>query len=315
MTANFFDVLGVKPLLGRTFTDQEDETNPNLVLISYSLWQRRYAGDPGVVNRSMPMDGVKHTILGVMPANFVFRDREIAFWRPIHLPPARKADRGSHYLNLVARLKPGVSIGQAREEMAALTSRIRQQFPDQDRLGVVLVPLREELLGKTRLAVLVLMGAAGCVLLIAAPTWRACSRPGGGPTAGNGGPRGPRAGRGRLIRQMVTEGMLLSLIGGALGLAIARAAMVFLAKLAPMGFAVTEQPHSTPACSGSPCCWLCSPAFCSASFRRSRPPAPRSTTRCGRAAGAESAAAAPRPVTLSWCWKSRRRWSSWSAPA
>ena len=88
VTPNFFDVLGVKPLLGRVFTEEEDRTDPNLVLISYGLWQRRYAGDSGILNRKMLMNGVKFTILGVMPRDFVFREREVAYWTPAHFTPS-----------------------------------------------------------------------------------------------------------------------------------------------------------------------------------------------------------------------------------
>ena len=237
-TANFFDVLGVKPILGRVFTEEEDRTNPNLILISYALWQRRYAGDPGVVNRDMLVNGVKHTILGVMPRDFVFQNREIAYWAPAHFSPAEMANRGSHYLNVVARLKPGVTIDRAREEMTAIAKRLEQQYPNNNsKIGAVVVPLREEILGKTRTGVMVLMGAAGCVLLIACANLaslllaRAVARRREMAVRAALG-----AGRGRLIRQMVTEGMLLSLAGGVLGLAIARGGMIFLATLAPNGF-------------------------------------------------------------------------------
>jgi predicted permease len=245
VTANFFDVLGVKPVLGRVFTEEEDRTNPNLVLISYGLWQRRYAGDPEIVNRAILMNGIKHTVLGVMPRDFVFQNREMAYWSPANFSPADQANRGSHFLNVVARLKPGVRIERAREEMTAISKRLEEQYRNNNlHVGAVVVPLREELLGKTRLAVLVLMGAAGCVLLIACANLaslllaRAVARQREMAVRAALG-----AGRGRLIRQMVTEGMLLSLAGGILGLGIARAGMIFLAKLAPGGFAVSEQPQ------------------------------------------------------------------------
>lgn len=131
MAFNFFDVLGTRPILGRTFTEEEDRAEPNLAIISYGLWQRRYAGDPGVVNRPMVMNGIKYTVLGVMPRDFVFRDREIDYWSPAHFAPAEMAARGSHYLNVVARLKPGVSMARAREQMTAIARRLarRQSRP------------------------------------------------------------------------------------------------------------------------------------------------------------------------------------------
>ncbi|HEY1342464.1 MAG TPA: ABC transporter permease [Bryobacteraceae bacterium] len=243
-TANFFDVLGVHPAIGRAFTAEEDRTNPNLVILSYGLWQRRYAGDPGVVNRTMLMDGVPHTILGVMPREFVFRNRDTDYWTPAHFTPQDLANHGSHYLNVVARLKPGVTVERAREEMNAIAKRLQAQFAANARVGAVVVPMREELLGKTRLAVLVLMGAAGCVLLIACANLaslllaRAVARRREMAVRAALG-----AGRGRLIGQMITEGMLLSFAGGALGLAVARAGMTLLGKLAPSGFDAAAGAH------------------------------------------------------------------------
>jgi putative ABC transport system permease protein len=239
VTANFFDVLGVRPAIGRMFTAEEDRANASLVLLSYGLWQRRYAGDPGIIDRTILMSGNKVTVIGVMPRGFVFRNREIDFWAPAGFSPADLANHGSHYLNVLARLKPGLSVERARSEMRAIAERLQAQYPDSNsRVGVVVVPLREDLLGKTRLAVLVLMGAAGCVLLIA------CANLANLLLARAVAPRREMAvraalgaGRGRLIRQMMTEGVLLSLIGGALGLGIARAGMIFLARLAPLGFA------------------------------------------------------------------------------
>ncbi len=238
VTANFFDVLGARPALGRAFTVEEDRTNPNLVVISYGLWQRRFSGDPNVVNRTIPMNGTPSTILGVMPRGFVFRNREVDFWAPISFTPADLANHGSHFLNVVARLKPGITVERAREEMNAIAKRLQIQFPRQnDKVGAVVVPLREELLGRTRLAVLVLMAAAGCVLLIACANLaslllaRAVARRRELAVRSALG-----AGRARLVRQMMTEGVLLSTIGGVIGLAVARAGMIVLAKLIPVGF-------------------------------------------------------------------------------
>jgi predicted permease len=241
VTANFFDVLGTPPVLGRAFTEEEDRTNPNLAIISYALWQRRYAGDPAVVNRTILMNGIKYTIVGVMPRNFAFLFRETDYWAPIHFSPAEAGDRGSHYLNVVARMKPGVPLERAREEMTAIAKRLAEQYPGNYRIGAVVVPIREEVLGKTRMAVLVLMGAAGCVLLIACANLaslllaRAVARKREMAVRAALG-----ASRGRLVSQMITEGLLLSSIGGVLGIGVARAGMTLLAKIWPVGFIAAD---------------------------------------------------------------------------
>jgi putative ABC transport system permease protein len=195
------------------------------------------------MNRTMLMNGVQYKILGVMPRDFVFRDREIDYWTPAHFSPAELADHGSHYLNVVARLKPGVSVERARQEMNAIGKRLEAQFPNGP-VGVVMVPLREDLLGKTRLAVLVLMGAAGCVLLIACANLanlllaRSLARRREMAVRAALG-----AGRWRLVRQVMTEGMLLSLTGGAIGLLFAGAGSTVLGKLVPVGFHAAERVH------------------------------------------------------------------------
>src|SRR5260370_37705040 len=144
-TPNFFDVLGVKPVAGRCFTEDEDRTGAAVTVISYALWQRRYAGDPSVVNREILINGLKYTVIGVMPRDFAFRNRKMDFWIPIHFAPRDLVDRGSHYLNVVARLKPGVSLAQTREDMSSIARQLAVEYPDDDRkIGAMVIPMREE---------------------------------------------------------------------------------------------------------------------------------------------------------------------------
>jgi putative ABC transport system permease protein len=244
VTPNFFSVLGVRPMMGRTFTDEEDRSAAQVVLISYSLWQRRYAGAVSMVDRSILLDGSRHTVIGVMPRDFVFRDRARDFWMPINITPQFKATRGNHFLSVVARLKPGATFEQASSDMQAIANHLKQQYPDENRYtGAVVVPIKEAMLGNTRTILLVLMAAAGCVLLIACANLaslllaRAVARKRELAVRTALG-----AGRGRLIRQMVTEGALLSLIGGALGLGLSLGGMKILVGLVPLGLPATAQP-------------------------------------------------------------------------
>src|SRR5580700_9033461 len=168
VTPNFFSVLGVTPLIGRTFSEEEDRGGAQVVVISYGLWQRRYQGDPARINQPIMMNGTKYSIIGVMPRDFVFRDHERDFWVPIHFTPAERAARSSHYLSVVARLRPDATLDRASQEMASIAKRLEQQYPDDNyRVGAVVIPMKEDLLGNSRLELLVLMAAAGCVLLIA----------------------------------------------------------------------------------------------------------------------------------------------------
>src|SRR5580658_2821050 len=245
VTPNFFSVLGVTPLVGRTFSEEEDRTGAQVVVISYGLWQRRYQGDAASIDKPVMLNGAKYSIIGVMPRDFAFRDRERDFWVPMHFTPADQAIRGSHFLTVVARLKPDATFDRARQEMAAIGNRLQQQYPrDNYRQGVVVVPIKEDLLGKTGLALYVLMGAAGCVLLIACANLaslllaRAVARKREMAVRAALG-----AGRGRLVRQMVTEATALALAGGALGLVFAQAGMTILARLVPGGLPSTARPE------------------------------------------------------------------------
>jgi putative ABC transport system permease protein len=244
VTPNFFSVLGVRPLIGRTFTEEEDRSNAPVVVISYSLWQRRYNGDASILNRSILFNDARTTVIGVMPRDFVFRERTRDFWTPINVTPQFRAQRDSHYLAVVARLKPGATLQQASGDMHEIADHLKQQYPQQNMFtGSEVVPIKEALLGNTRTMLLVLMAAAGCVLLIACANLaslllaRAVARKRELAVRTALG-----AGRWRLVRQMVTEGAMLSLIGGALGLGLSLAGMKVLAGLVPLGLPTTAEP-------------------------------------------------------------------------
>ena len=128
VSQNFFSVLGVRPAIGRTFTEDEDRTSAAVVVISDGLWRRRYGRDPGVVGRTILLSDNRYQVIGVMPPGFVFRDREIDYWTPIDLAPAVTADHGSHFLNVVARLAPGVSAAAADDDLRRRPARARGRW-------------------------------------------------------------------------------------------------------------------------------------------------------------------------------------------
>jgi len=253
VTASFFSVLGVQPQLGRMFTEDEDRQKAPVVVISHSLWQRRYAGDPAVIGRQLTMNDTAATVIGVMPPSFAFRDREMEFWVPIAFTPAQRALRSIHMLNVVARLKPGVDLAAARAEMRWIAAGLEREHRDNTGVGIVLVPIRDEVFAPsnrpggaadTRQQLVVLSVAAGCLLLLMAANLanllvaRAAARRRELATRAALG-----AGRARLIAQMMAEGVIWSLLGGALGVAVAVAGLEVLDALIPVGLSAAVTPQ------------------------------------------------------------------------
>ena len=223
ISASLFPLLGVKPVLGRNFREDEDRPGaPGAVLLSDELWRRRFNGDPGVVGKTILVNAMAHTIVGVMPPRFKYPDQQVA-WVPL-TPLVYKDPRAERNLALLARMKPGTTIEQARAEVAGVVQRIAKQYPDTHTgwSGNVQT-LREEFAGDNlRLIVLTMMGAVLCVLLIACSNVanlllaRATVRQREVAVRAAFG-----AGRLRLLRQLMTESVLLGLAGGGLGILFA----------------------------------------------------------------------------------------------
>jgi predicted permease len=246
VTGHMFDLLGVSPHMGRTINGEDDrDSAPSVVVLSYGLWQDRFAADPAVLGRTLDLDGNPFTVIGVMPPDFFFPNRTTRFWTAMRWGPNAFEERLDTYIYPIGRLKPGVSAAHAQAEMKAIGAQIARDFPDDmARTTVRVIPLRDEVPVQSKTMLNVVLGASLCVLLIA------CTN-----LANLGLARAMQrrkelavrtalgAGRERLIRQMLTESVVVAVAGGALGVALAYFALPLLVRLVPTSLPLPERPE------------------------------------------------------------------------
>ena len=245
VTGNLFDVLQVKPLLGRTFVNEETfEGKGHVAVLSYGLWRSAFGSNPAIVGRTVALNALQYTVVGVMPPDFFFPSRQIQIWTAAGMDPKMLVQvRRPHFLNVIGRLRPGVSVGQARAEMTMIAGRLEQQYPGTNtKMGVGLGGFREWMVEDARPELILLLGAVGLVLLIVClnvanlQLGRAANR-----MREIGIRKALGASRGRLIQQLLTESFVIAAMGGALGLLLAYAAVQGLVWIAPSNVPLLDQ--------------------------------------------------------------------------
>jgi putative ABC transport system permease protein len=232
VSANYFDVLAAKPLLGRTFLPGEDSAGRGrVVILSHDLWQRSFGGDSAIVNHTIPLNGEQYTVIGVMSQELSALYRSVQIWSPLVFTDKERLERDDHKYLAIGRLKRGVTLTQAREQMDNIAARLEQQY--KNGRGVRLLQIEELWVSGVRSTLLMLMVAVGFVLLIA------CTNVANLLLARATVRRREisirialGAGKRRLIQQFLTEGLLLSVFGGAIGIALAWWTLIVLGKIA-----------------------------------------------------------------------------------
>jgi putative ABC transport system permease protein len=236
VSGNLFEVLGAAPLIGRTFAEEEQwEGRSRVAILSYGLWQSAFGGDSSIIGKTITLSGRGYDVVGVMPWGFFFPGRDVQLWMPFgYTPQLIATSRRPHWLGVVARLRPHVSFEQARDDMTAIARDLEKQYPDTNtQMGVHLEPLHESYASGARTALLMLSGAVGLLFLIVCANLanlqlsRGVSR-----TRELAIRRALGAGRARILRQLLTESIVVSVVGGVLGFGLAALARIALTRYA-----------------------------------------------------------------------------------
>jgi len=244
VSPNFFQLMGVHPSQGRGFTSEEEQPGKDkIVVLGHGLWQRRFGADPGILNRTLLLNGEQHTVVGIMPPGFQFPNKT-DLWAPLAPDERMRASRGSFWLPVVGRLKAGVTRAQAQADMNLIAGQLEREYPVNAGYGVNVVPLQEQIVGNFRTALLVLLWAVAFVLLIACANLANLLLARGAARQREVAVRAALgATRLRTVRQLLTESVLLSVVGGALGLLLAWWGVRFLLKLGPSDIPRVDNIH------------------------------------------------------------------------
>jgi predicted permease len=245
LTADMLPTLGVTPMIGRGFSSEDDrEGAPGTVLLSYALWQEAFGGDASVLGRKVLLNNEPTTVIGIMHKDFYFPNRTALLWTPVRFGPSYYEDRHDNWVFGIGRLKAGVTIPSVRAEMRTIAAQMQRAYPkDLANVGITLNSLRDDLPGQATMVLKTLFGAALCVLLIACTNLanlllaRAMTRRRELAVRAAMG-----AGRERLVRQLLTESLILAITGGGLGILIAWMSLPMFVRLIPVYLPVAEVP-------------------------------------------------------------------------